>query len=175
MNSVDLLLSGGLDSAILAAELKEKYSVKAYSFNQANSLVFAKKVCDILKIDLHTINIQVNNDRNELNRAIIELSKNRDTDLYLGITALPPFYHNDQPLRPSKEEIEAYKYLKAPYANLTKDQVLRIGLKFPDIHQLIKYTHSCYTTNNKRCNECFNCRERKWAFETVGVTDYGKY
>jgi 7-cyano-7-deazaguanine synthase in queuosine biosynthesis len=175
MDSVDLLLSGGLDSAILAAELKEKYKVKAYSFNQANSLLFATKVSSILDIDLNIINIQVNNDRNEVNRAIIELAKGRSTDLYLGITALPPFHHDDQPPRPSQQEIEAYTYLKAPYANLTKDKVLQKGFKFSEFDQLIKYTHSCYTTKNKRCNECFNCKERKWAFKTIGLIDYGKY
>lgn len=175
MDSVDLLLSGGLDSAILAAELREKYKVKAYSFNQANSLLFATKVSSILDIDLHVINIQVNNDRNEVNRAIMKLAKNRRTELYLGITALPPFYHDEQPVRPNQEEIEAHEYLRAPYANLTKDKVLQKGFKFSEFDQLVKYTHSCYVTNNKRCNKCFNCIERKWAFDTVGVIDYGKY
>ena len=176
MTNVDILLSGGLDSAILAAELKQKYKVNAYTFDQANCLPFATKVCEILDINLNILDIEVNNDRNEVIRAVDKLIENRNTDLYLGITALPPFKHHDAPLRASQNKIESYnKFLKAPYASLQKDEVLKKGLSLPYIDKLIKYTHSCYTTNNIRCGKCFNCVERKWAFDSIGITDKGKY
>lgn len=181
MQTVGILLSGGLDSAILAALLKKDYSVNAYSFNQSNALTFSHKIADILKLSLTEIKIEINNDREELQRAYAVLDKYRKDEIafYIGITAVPDInvlHPNDIPNRPSRLEIEKNYGLKAPYADLTKDVILNDGLKaVKEIYHLITYSHSCYTTNGKRCGTCFNCEERAWAFEKCGITDHGRY
>ena len=178
----NILLSGGLDSAILSGILQQKgYKVKAYTFDQANSLTFAKKISDILNIHLNLINIEVKNDRQEVNRAVEYLIDQDIGNIHIGITAVPKINFSIQeqiPNRPSSQiinELSAGKVI-APYANMTKDKVLQIGIdRLKNIDELIKYSHSCYRTNNIRCGECFNCEERKWAFDSVGIIDKGKY
>lgn len=181
MQTVGVFLSGGLDSAILAALLKEDYNVNAYCFNQANALTFSHKIASILNLPLTEIKIEINNDREELQRAYAALDKYRKNEVcfYIGITAVPIFditHSIDIPNRPSRLEIEKNYGLKAPYADLTKDVLLSDGLKrVKEIDDLITYSHSCYTTNGKRCKTCFNCEERAWAFSKCGVIDNGKY
>ena len=178
----NVLLSGGLDSAILCGILKHQgYKVKAYTFDQANSLTFAKKISDILNIHLNLIDIEVKNDRQEVIRAVKYLIDHEIENIHIGITAIPPIkfsVQGDIPNRPSSQMIDKLSDGKviAPYADMTKDKVLKLGIDYlKNIKQLIKYSHSCYRTNNVRCGECFNCEERKWAFDSIGIIDEGKY
>lgn len=181
MQTIGIFLSGGLDSAILAALLKKDYNVNAYCFNQANALTFAHKISEILHLPLTEIHIDINNDRNELQRALAVVDKfKKDEDtFYIAVTAIPDIKFSvphDIPNRPTKKEIETNTGLKAPFADITKDIVLNIGLnEVKEINKLIKYSHSCYNTNGIRCGKCFNCEERAWAFSELNVIDTGYY
>lgn len=181
MQTVGIFLSGGLDSAILASLLKRDYGVNAYCFNQANALTFAHKIAEILCLSLTEIHIDINNDRTELQRAIAAIDQYRKNEesFYIGITKNPDIELSkpqDIPNRPSQKEIEVASHIKAPFADITKDEVLNIGIQeVKEIDDIIKYSHSCYNTNGERCNICFNCEERAWAFSKCGVRDHGRY
>lgn len=58
--------------------------------------------------------------------------------------------------------------LHAPYTNLTKADIVRRGLEFE-----VPYadTYSCYCGTELHCGDCATCRERKQAFEEIGVVD----
>lgn len=184
MQDVGILLSGGLDSAILAAMLKkENYNVHAYTFDQANSPLFAKRICNILNIKYNQININVTNDRLEIFRAVEYLENHRlskDMKVYVAITNVPPQFKpslkDEIPVRPSRKKIEKHPWILAPYADFSKKDVLKLGLdNVEEIDELIKVSHSCYMTSGTKCNKCFNCEERAWAFSELNIVDTGKY
>lgn len=63
-------------------------------------------------------------------------------------------------------------FFKAPFSNLTKIDVIKLII---DQHQeqLFHITHSCAVQSIGRCNTCNRCRERKWAFDSLALTDPG--
>lgn len=58
--------------------------------------------------------------------------------------------------------------IEAPFVNLTKADVVRIGL---EINVPYEMTWSCYEGNDKPCGVCGTCRDRIKAFEDNGLTD----
>jgi 7-cyano-7-deazaguanine synthase in queuosine biosynthesis len=42
------------------------------------------------------------------------------------------------------------------------------------IERYLPLTHSCGNDTDEPCKKCFNCVERKWAYDTLGLeVDYG--
>lgn len=58
--------------------------------------------------------------------------------------------------------------VKAPFAGMTKAQVVREGLRLGVPYEL---TWSCYEGKDKPCGVCGTCRDRRAAFEANGVAD----
>ena len=58
--------------------------------------------------------------------------------------------------------------VEAPFVNLTKADVVRIGLELKVPYHL---TWSCYEGGDKPCGRCGTCIDRKKAFEANGVCD----
>jgi len=58
--------------------------------------------------------------------------------------------------------------LEAPYLNLTKGDILNIGLKLG-----VNYSHTwtCYNGKNKACGKCGSCVERLEAFDLNNAKD----
>ncbi|MCF0209623.1 MAG: 7-cyano-7-deazaguanine synthase, partial [Bacteroidaceae bacterium] len=62
--------------------------------------------------------------------------------------------------------------LLAPYTNLTKSEIAKIG------HRIgVDYskTYSCYKGGEKHCGKCGTCVERKEAFVLANITDPTDY
>ena len=58
--------------------------------------------------------------------------------------------------------------LQAPLVNMTKAEVVKIGLALGVPYEL---TWSCYEGGEKQCGTCGTCLDRKAAFAANGVTD----
>ena len=58
--------------------------------------------------------------------------------------------------------------VEAPFAELSKTELLRIGL---DLGVDYSHTWSCYRGGTRPCGECPTCVERARAFEELGVND----
>lgn len=58
--------------------------------------------------------------------------------------------------------------IEAPFVNLTKAEVVEIGLKLGVPYEL---TWSCYEGGDVPCGVCGTCRDRMAAFEANGVVD----
>lgn len=56
----------------------------------------------------------------------------------------------------------------APFINLNKSQVVKMGLKLGVPY---KYTWSCYSGGGKPCGVCATCRDRAAAFKANGIED----
>ena len=55
------------------------------------------------------------------------------------------------------------------YKYHTVDMFYKLG-----IEELFDLTHSCTQLLTARCNECYHCLERSWAFKELNQTDTGK-
>ena len=79
-------------------------------------------------------------------------------------------------IRPMSEAMKhgtyAHVEIEAPYTNITKADICRIGT-----HLGIDYskTYSCYKGGEKHCGKCGTCVERKEAFRLAGVPDPTEY
>lgn len=58
--------------------------------------------------------------------------------------------------------------IKAPFVNMNKANVVKIGLELNVPYEL---TWSCYEGNDKPCGKCGTCIDRRAAFEANGVKD----
>lgn len=65
-------------------------------------------------------------------------------------------------------------FLKFPFKNYTKDILIQEYFNL-GIEDILFETHSCGSDLTEPCKVCFNCRERKWAFDKINkLVDYGK-
>lgn len=62
--------------------------------------------------------------------------------------------------------------IKAPYTNITKTDIAKIGGK---IGVDYSHTYSCYKGGDVHCGKCGTCVERKEAFRDAGINDPTKY
>jgi 7-cyano-7-deazaguanine synthase len=58
--------------------------------------------------------------------------------------------------------------LRAPFVNLTKAEIVKMGLKLKVPYEL---TWSCYRGEKKPCRSCPTCIEREEAFMLNGAVD----
>jgi 7-cyano-7-deazaguanine synthase in queuosine biosynthesis len=59
-----------------------------------------------------------------------------------------------------------------PFAMVDKRHTVSLYDTF-DVWPLIELTHSCTALTVGRCGACYNCLERAWALDALGVTDPG--
>lgn len=55
------------------------------------------------------------------------------------------------------------------YKYHTVDALHKLGLE-----ELFNLTHSCTQLKTTRCNRCYHCQERSWAFDQLNLHDTGK-
>lgn len=178
-----ILLSGGLDSAVLLyLLLKSNSSINLQPFTipkKDGSAVYAAMVVNHFnnKFDLKIPSpILVGNPdvhhTKQSTSAIIEIFHKHTVDyLYMGVNTNPPELDNLEgaPKRFLKSPNPRLIY---PFAQLIKDQVLKIMFDEGQ-EDISNVTHSCTEQRVGRCNQCWQCRERAWAFNKLNKTDTG--
>jgi 7-cyano-7-deazaguanine synthase in queuosine biosynthesis len=90
--------------------------------------------------------------------------------IYAGvIEQLPQHMINWQPI-PSKETAK----FKTPFQSINKSHIIEIIIKFKQ-EPLFYITHSCAGEQSQvgRCNGCNGCNERRWGFDQLGLNDPG--
>jgi 7-cyano-7-deazaguanine synthase in queuosine biosynthesis len=102
---------------------------------------------------------------------VIELSKwNYDTILW-GINQYP----DDMTIRPKVEytvdfsKFSDHPLIKLPFAGMDKSSIIKRFLDL-GLEDILNSTHSCGNPAEIPCGKCFNCRERIWAYERLGLT-----
>lgn len=83
-------------------------------------------------------------------------------------------YPDDESIRPRPEytvnfeKFKSHSKLKLPLADYKKSDVIEtfmsLGLK-----TILEQTHSCGQPAGSPCAQCFNCRERIWAYKKLGL------
>lgn len=90
--------------------------------------------------------------------------------LYVAENKIPP--DDIGGLAPVRASQPNYKRVALPFWGVTKDCTLDLYYK-ENIPELLELSHSCTEITEGRCNKCFQCNERSWAFSKLGITDPG--
>ena len=72
------------------------------------------------------------------------------------------------------QKTDEHKHLSQPFAELTKDAIVQLGFDLGIANEIAPITHSCTELNRGRCNNCWWCKEREWAFKQIGQEDIGE-
>lgn len=174
---IGIFLSGGMDSALLLYLIREKYSNKIYPLTVPKHDGAVNYIDNIISWIETKTNKSIeppiiigNPDLHHsliLSDAINRAIKHNFADLYfLGGNIYP---ESILPNGPNRIKIYNKKILK-PLFDLYKSDILKLYLNF-DLVDLIKYTHTCTEQKVGRCNVCWQCGERKWAFDQCGIED----
>jgi hypothetical protein len=188
-----IMLSGGLDSAILLYLLLDEYQKNSIN-PRLQIFTIPKKDGSYLYVDaiveyfnqefkIHMPDkIFVGNPeahhRQQSTTAVLEiLSKYPDIDyIYFATNQNPDRmfdYSNLKPGEyPDRVQKSDHQKVKMPFIDMRKDQILKI-LFDNDQQVLIDLTHSCTEWTQGRCKICFQCRERQWAFDQLQKSDTG--
>lgn len=182
-SSSGVFLSGGLDSAILAALILEK--VQYYKMNitltfltvdKTNSIQFVNNILvELKKKYTHPFKTQFNIDNTgskpgAITEAIRLQLANFDF-IYTGVNQNPPLdIVKLSGLYPKRPTENIHKNLILPFMNLHKTDILELAI-INNLTWLIPLTHSCTESFEGKCNTCFACSERAWAFEKLGLKD----
>jgi hypothetical protein len=193
--SIGLMVSGGLDSAILLYALHkvnpgvniQSYCVPRLADDaKTHSYAVHKKVGKLLgkDIPMPTL-IGTANDENSVSATRQLLNEGKHDYIYDGVNHQPPLgfgFYDDNPKMTTTENRGSDKGYRAwridvdglitPFLHTYKYHLIDLYYKF-DVEELIEPTHSCTTLTEGRCNECNWCWERAWAFEQLELTDPG--
>lgn len=178
-----LLLSGGLDSAVLLYLLIRDFpNIDLQPFTipkHDGSALYADPIIDHFneKFNLHIpSSIFVGNPdahhTMQSTTAIIEIFKKHHCDfLFMGVNTNPAEL-NDLDGAPKRKLESPNPRLIYPFAYMTKDAILKIMFD-NNQEDLAEITHSCTEQKVGRCNKCWQCTERAWAFTKLNKIDKG--
>tara|TARA_B110000503_G_scaffold8850_1_gene12037 strand:+ start:1570 stop:2163 length:594 start_codon:yes stop_codon:yes gene_type:complete len=80
-------------------------------------------------------------------------------------------YPDDTTIRPrtimNYNTVRNDKYVYAPFLDIDKSEIIKLYYDFK-IDYLLTDTQSCGEDMKDPCKNCFNCREREWAFNRLG-------
>ena len=193
--SVGLLVSGGLDSAILLyalhkvnpyAEIKTYCVPRTVDDAKTHSFAVHEKVSELLGKSLSMPTLIGNpDDENSVSATRMMLDEKWHDFIFDGVNHQPPLgfgFYDDNPKMTTTENRGSDKGYRAwriereglvtPFLHTYKYHLIDLYYRF-DVEELIIPTHSCTTLTEGRCNDCNWCVERAWAFDQLGKTDLG--
>lgn len=94
-----------------------------------------------------------------------------DTQIYdLLFVAENKVYDTESPGAPQRAKTNSFRTAQLPFWHLTKDQTISFYYK-ENIPELLELTHSCTEQASGKCNMCYQCKEREWAFSKLMKQD----
>lgn len=178
-----ILLSGGLDSAVLLYLLirtNSNINLQPFTIPKFDgAALYADPIIDHFnqKFELNIRKTKLVGDPTAFHRAqsrtaIIDIFENYNIDhLFVGINQNPPELA-DHPSAPVRDRASTDPRIVFPFVDLYKDDILRLMYKYNQ-QDLINLTHTCTEQQQGRCNICWQCSERIWAFRQLGQEDTG--
>jgi 3'-phosphoadenosine 5'-phosphosulfate sulfotransferase (PAPS reductase)/FAD synthetase len=178
-----ILLSGGLDSAILLYLLikqNPKIQIQPFTIDKLDGAAlyadpvvehFNKKFGLTIPKTILVGNKTVHH-RMQSTTAVVDIFSNYTVDyLFIGINKNPP--ELDQlPAAPRRDTRSPHRKIIFPFVDLYKDQILQFMFD-NDQADLVDITHTCTEQQQGRCGVCWQCTERQWAFDKLNKIDTG--
>lgn len=179
-----ILLSGGLDSAVLLSILiKNNIELDIQPFTipkRDGAMLYADPVIEHLNKKFNTkipLTITAGNPNDHHSKqnvsAILEIIQKYNIDqLFVAINRIPEEL-SEYPGAPNRASYSTDSRILLPFVNMTKDEI--VSLMFEEEQdELMNITHSCTEQQLGRCKVCWQCTERKWAFDKLNKIDQGK-
>lgn len=178
LDRIALLFSGGMDSTLLLYMLlQEKYNkglnteIYCFTADQPGRFHHSSKILKLPEFkDKVFHRTDVDNPTPEGikpfvrtlcdNNWVMYSAANKNPDVEIG--GRYPGRRMDSPNVPSN--------LNFVFKDLFKHEILGLYYQL-GIEHLIPYTSSCTEVETGRCNLCFACRERAWAFNVLNKTE----
>lgn len=179
-----ILLSGGIDSAILLYLLTKSnpaINIQPFTIDKTDGAgLYADPIIEHFnrKFELSIPSTIFVGDptvyhRMQSTTAVVDIfTKHTDIDfLFIGINRNPPELADDAHA-PQRDTKSTHPKIIFPFVDLYKDAVLKF--MYNDNQQdLLALTHTCTEQAHGRCNKCWQCRERMWAFKQLDKIDTG--
>lgn len=178
-----ILLSGGLDSAILLyLIIKQEPEVQLQPFTIPKHDGSALYADPIIKHFNQKFNLEIpstiyvgdpdEHHTKQSSTAIREIFSNHRVDyLFMGVNKNPPELEELNGA-PQRKLVSPSARLLYPFAQLLKDKILEIMFDEGQ-EDLATLTHSCTEQKVGRCGQCWQCTERLWAFKQLDKLDTG--
>ena len=189
---IGLMVSGGLDSALLlyllTKEIKDKnltVDFETYSVRQddRSSLVHSKNVIDTIE-KLNGVSIkntvfwnpEAHSDYEIIFGVLSALNKEHKTGiplnvLFIATTSVPEELANLE--GDPNRNLRSTLCVERPWVDVSKDNIVKY-IKEKNLQILIEHSLSCTRSKSKHCGQCWNCKERKWAFDLNNLTELYK-
>lgn len=178
-----IMLSGGLDSAILLYLLVKSnplIDIQPFTIPKKDgAILYANPVIEYINQFFNisipsTISVGDPSVHHRLQSkiAVEEIFKNYTIDtLFIAINQNPPDLENlpGAPIRDKKSDNAKISF---PFVDLYKDDILKMIIEENQL-RLINLAHSCTELSDGRCNKCWQCNERSWAFNKLNLSDSG--
>lgn len=180
-----ILLSGGLDSAILLAMLcKNNTAIQIQPFTipkTDGAALYVNAIIDYVNQKFgtqvpHAIfvgNPSAHHTKQSYTAVVEIFSKHKIDKLFNAINPVPQeLAHIDGAPQRNFSVIDSR--LVFPFSDMLKDKVLSLMYEH-ELEDLIEITHSCTELQMTRCRQCWQCQERAWAFSRLNKLDKGTF
>ena len=194
---IGLFISGGLDSSLLLElYVREQVNVTPYHIDRGEPLEYdaamrvVEKINEIHNLDLTLEKIQIPLDP-EGNGDLIkgkEILADKVECMIVGDNMHPPsdittVTRTTIPRRLPVSQQFDYPDWELPFLHVDKSYLVKLilDLRCEWIFDLsrscaeyyVNYEDELINQGKLRCETCFNCKERAWAFHSVGIADPG--
>jgi hypothetical protein len=178
-NDIAILVSGGLDSAILYFLLIQENINTGKKFNitpftmmrKEGSRYYAKNVINwihrfygIPEIELNLVGDNTLPEIQQVESAIAEIFSKQISFVYIGIIEARP-EHSINWFRAKFNETVNRKY---PFLKLQKSHIIDLYLQ-NNLLELLSLTYSCAVSEKLACGRCNGCNERFWGLSQYGL------
>ena len=177
-----IMLSGGLDSAVLLAMMIKAgiTNVQPFTINKIDgSLGHATRVVDYFNVKFGlsipaTILVGDPTVHHSLQGriAVNDIIANYGIDLLFNALNRNPPLLDALPNAPKRTSRSPIEMLKLPFVGMYKTHIIDFMYQIEETN-LMNITHSCTEQVYGRCNICWQCQERQWAFSQLNKIDTG--
>lgn len=178
-----IMLSGGLDSAVLLYLIIKEFpeiDIQPFTIPKSDGAIlysiplikhfnkkFNLKIPDAIAVGDPTVYHRL-----QSIVAVKEIFRNYNIDfLFIALNQNPPELDN-LPGAPNRTKKADNSKILLPFVNLLKTHIVDLIFEY-DQQDLIGITHSCTEQKEGRCNKCWQCIERAWAFSILKKEDTG--
>lgn len=178
-----IMLSGGLDSATLLGLLlleNKNINIQPFTIPKTDgAILYADPVIAHINSKFETSvpnTIEVGNPnvhhRQQSKTAVKEIFENHNIDrLFIAINRNPEEL-NELPGAPKRDTRSNNFKVIFPFVDLLKTDIIRLAIE-NNLVELFDITHSCTEQQRGRCEKCWQCTERAWAFSQLQLDDAG--
>ena len=182
---IGIFISGGFDSTVLAAYVFKYISENRIDRNVVlytvprfdDSRVHADRVIEWLSTNWPSVSFRKEtvgdpteqHQRQVLSGIMMALS-NTDVTIMLGDTKIPDEEIDGE--APNRVRSTGPRVVQ-PFFDYDKTVTLRLAMWLELLDDISHISHTCTESRTLRCNKCWQCRERNWAFTKLLLIDEG--